>query len=193
MPNWCANSFTLRGSNEELQSIKHLLLIEDKFSFTCAVPQPENLFNDPLSSEKQKELDAQGIPNWYDWNIHNWGTKWDAWCEKGDVEEWDEHIHINFQTAWSPPTDWVYAFNEKLGDSKVRFELLYDEPGMEFAGAYVRDENGELLDYEGRIYNAVCGEEVFYDKEKECYVDAKGEPVDEDELTYEVDYGFDGQ
>lgn len=39
--------------------------------------------------------------DWYDWNIINWGTKWDA-CDSS-VETTDNEIILEFQTAWSTP------------------------------------------------------------------------------------------
>ena len=42
---------------------------------------------------------AYGYPSWYEWNIANWGTKWDA-CD-AIVEVTDGVINLDFQTAWS--------------------------------------------------------------------------------------------
>ena len=69
---------------------------------------------------------------WYNWNISNWGTKWDI---NGSVEiddYDDEQIEINFSTAWGPPIEVC----EKLRDMfpEVGFSWFYDEPGMETAG-----------------------------------------------------------
>ena len=195
MPNWCNNTLIVEGNVEDLQKIKSLL-INDKgeFSFNCAVPQPDNLYQDSLSSDKEMELNAKGIPNWYNWNNTYWGTKWDA-CSayiEADYEDEDEHneIRINFQTAWSPPSDWLYGFFKKLEGIEVSVQLLYDEPGMDFAGSIVREMDGEVYEYQGRIYQVdYSGNEVFYNS-KECrYRNAKGQFVSEDEITYEVEYG----
>lgn len=190
MPNWCNNTLIVEGNVEDLQRIKSLLINEQgEFSFNCAVPQPDNLFRENISSEKRDELDAQGIPNWYDWNNRNWGTKWDACSAYVDIDD-DKEIRIIFQTAWSPPSDWLYSFLKKLEGIEVSVQLLYDEPGMEFAGSVVREMDGEVYEYEGRIYNVDYeGNEVFYDSKTERYRNAKGQFVNEDEVTYEADYG----
>jgi hypothetical protein len=190
MPNWCNNTLIVEGNVEDLQKIKSLL-INDKgeFSFNCAVPQPDNLYQDSLSSDKEMELNAKGIPNWYNWTKSYWGTKWDACYSDVDVDD-DNEIRINFQTAWSPPSDWLYGFFKKLEGIEVSVQLLYDEPGMDFAGSIVREMDGEVYEYQGRIYQVdYSGNEVFYNS-KECrYRNAKGQFVSEDEITYEVEYG----
>ena len=190
MPNWCNNTLIVEGNVEDLQRIKPLLINEQgEFSFNCAVPQPENLYRENISSEKRDELDAQGIPNWYDWNNRNWGTKWDACSAYVDTDE-DNEIRVNFQTAWSPPSDWLYSFFKKLEGIEVSVQLLYDEPGMEFAGSVVREMDGEVYEYEGRIYQVDYeGNEVFYDSKTERHRNSKGQFVNEDEVTYEADYG----
>lgn len=44
-------------------------------------------------------------PNWYDWAISNWGTKWDSdgaeveWCKN------KKELFYSFSTAWSPPAE----------------------------------------------------------------------------------------
>lgn len=196
MPNWCNNTLIVEGNVEDLQRIKPLLINEQgEFSFNCAVPQPENLYREALSSDKEMELNAKGIPNWYSWNNTHWGTKWDACSAYIDTNNDDLfatnlEIRINFQTAWSPPSDWLYSFLKKLEGMEVSVQLLYDEPGMDFAGSVVREMDGEVYEYEGRIYQVDYeGNELFYDSKTERYRNAKGQFVNEDEVTYEADYG----
>lgn len=190
MPNWCNNTLIVEGNVENLQRIKSLLINEQgEFSFNCAVPQPDNLYRENISSDIQRELDAKGIPNWYTWNNTYWGTKWDACSAYVDIDD-DKEISIIFQTAWSPPSDWLYSFLKKLEGIEVSVQLLYDEPGMEFAGSVVREMDGEVYEYEGRIYNVDYeGNEVFYDSKTERYRNSKGQFVNEDNVTYEADYG----
>ena len=115
--------------------------------------------------------------------------EWDACSAYIDTDENDE-IRINFQTAWSPPSDWLYSFLKKLEGIEVSVQLLYDEPGMEFAGSVVREMDGEVYEYEGRIYQVDYeGNELFYDSKAERHRNAKGQFVNEDEVTYEADYG----
>ena len=190
MPNWCNNTLILEGNVEDLHRIKSLLINEKgEFSFNCAVPQPDNLYRENLSSDKEMELNAKGIPNWYNWNNTYWGTKWDACSADVDVDD-DNEIRIDFQTAWSPPSDWLYGFLKKLEGIEVSVQLLYDEPGMDFAGSVVREMDGEVYEYQGRIYQVdYSGNELFYDDKVERHRNSKGQFVSEDEITYEADYG----
>ena len=192
MPNWCNNTLIITGSKDEIDQIKPLLFkdVENskEFSFNCAVPQPNNLSHDAVSFEEMAEMRNNGIPHWYDWNNRNWGTKWDA-CNEYDTRVEENKIVIYFDSAWSPPTEWFYSFIGRIDpNNKAHIELKYFEIGMDFAGSYFRDSNGEMGENEGRIYNAVEGEEVFYDDKTKRYRNAKGQFVSDDELTYEVEY-----
>jgi hypothetical protein len=193
MPNWCNNTLTLEGDKQEIQQVKHLLFKDPvnckEFSFNCAVPQPDNLYREPLSSDKEIELNAQGIPNWYNWNNRNWGTKWDA-CNEFDTQVENNKIVIYFDSAWSPPTEWFYSFLEKIDPSnEIRVELQYFEIGMDFAGSYFRDSNGEVGETNGRIYQSnEDGEEIYYDSKMHKYRDSKGRFVSDDSVTYQVEY-----
>ena len=63
---------------------------------------------------------------WYNWNISNWGTKWDI---NGSVEiddYDDEQIEINFSTAWG---SFPIEICNKLRDMfpEVGFSWFYDD------------------------------------------------------------------
>ena len=47
-------------------------------------------------------LEKYGFQDWYNWSIHNWGTKWDA-CNSHIESDDEDYIFITFDTAWSPP------------------------------------------------------------------------------------------
>jgi hypothetical protein len=70
-------------------------------------PQPDNLFLENLDSEKRLELNEDGVPNWYDWRIENWGTKWEVNSEDlcvVDNGDGTSYIWGDFVSAWSPPS-----------------------------------------------------------------------------------------
>lgn len=71
-----------------------------------------------------------GATNWYDWSIQNWGTKWDA---KGEMTVEDGECYCWFDTAWSPPTQWLETVSAKF--PKLNFELHFAEGGMGFYGS----------------------------------------------------------
>jgi hypothetical protein len=69
--------------------------------------------------------------NWYEWNINNWGTKWEASIY--DFERLDDNnIRVNFDTAWGPPT----ALYDYLFENGYDTTAYYDECGMAFCGKY---------------------------------------------------------
>ena len=64
-------------------------------------------------------LKKYGTDSWYEWNIANWGTKWDA----GDVTMKrvdEETLTATFQTAWSPP---VPIFERLAKDYDVMIDV----------------------------------------------------------------------
>ena len=67
---------------------------------------------------------------WYNWRVANWGTKWD--CYDLSIDEDEQELNLQFNTAWSPPEEICYALKEKFQDADIQW--FYDEPGMEFAG-----------------------------------------------------------
>ena len=115
MPNWCYNSATLHhDSKEVIDGFEQELLKEDAQPFNHLRPRP--------ASEEE---------NWYDWNINNWGCKWDVSMMDWERED-DNTIVMHFDSAWSPPTT-LYEYLETEGWT-VR--ALYHEPGMGFAGRF---------------------------------------------------------
>tara|TARA_B100001564_G_C20558468_1_gene632596 strand:- start:489 stop:1001 length:513 start_codon:yes stop_codon:yes gene_type:complete len=69
---------------------------------------------------------------WYNWRVHNWGTKWDCYDLSIDECEMPNGFEASFNTAWSPPEDIQRAIVEKYPN--VSISWFYDEPGMEVAG-----------------------------------------------------------
>jgi hypothetical protein len=82
--------------------------------------------------------------DWYNWNIENWGTKWDV-CDVYFENPADEDsIEFSFCSAWGPPD---LAFETwAIRDGRVQFTLEYWEPGCGFVGSVNYD--GEYIDRE---------------------------------------------
>ncbi len=87
MPNWVYNNVSLKVKNEAESDKLKIFLKENEsvFSFNKIIPRPE--------SEEA---------NWYDWNVSNWGTKWDANDAHLSIGA-DGELDYSFSTAWSPP------------------------------------------------------------------------------------------
>lgn len=96
---------------------------------------------DALSTEEKMAVSMRfSSDGWYDWNIREWGTKWDASdSELGGDSKLGE-ISYAFNTAWSPAEG---AFREMVAQHpELSFEFYCEEEqgwGVEFEGT-----DGEL-------------------------------------------------
>jgi len=148
MPNWCNNGITLRHADPamiERAAKSDGLLME-------FLPTPQALTETMAGSfgdeDKQRALELKQLENirlygakdWYDWNIANWGTKWDVNLDS--VNRVDANtLQASFESAWAPPT----GAYEKLMALGFEIEAFYYEPGMCFVGKW---DNGEDDYYE---------------------------------------------
>lgn len=143
MPNWCNNNLFVEGEKKELNKFKKKA-VKDKepLCLDNFVPMPKELDIDSgcFSGDKKTEMEKiykenekkYGYKSWYEWRIENWGTKWDI----SDVEimdSGDTFIQYMFDTAWSPPTEWLRKVSEKYPE--LKFKIVFREDGMGFMGA----------------------------------------------------------
>ena len=120
MPNWCDNSVRLTASKEKIDALAQVLEnADDRQVFQHLRPRP-----------------ADQEDNWYDWNINNWGTKWDISLIDWNRED-DDTIWISFDTAWGPPI----ALYEYLFENDWYVDALYHEGGMAFCGQWIDGED----------------------------------------------------
>jgi len=140
MPNWCWNHLEITGEEKQLHEFveKSTKDKEHEFSFNGTCPMPKTLritAGTHLSfMEKIKRyinIKLYGHDNWYNWSIANWGTKWDA-CESYISHDDIDYFAVSFQTAWSPPVQWIDNIMKDFPD--LSFTLEYEEPGMGFGG-----------------------------------------------------------
>jgi hypothetical protein len=96
---------------------------------------------DQLREELTKKY---GYSGWYDWQVANWGTKWDVGDGDGINEVTENSITVYFDSAWAPPV----AAYEKLTDMGFRVDAMYHEPGVAFAGIY-KDGEDDCYDLSG--------------------------------------------
>ena len=124
MPNWVYNNVSINVKDkDEAEKLQNFL--EDKesvFSFNKVIERP-----------KEQE------DNWYDWNISNWGTKWDANDAHLNIGE-DGKLNYSFSSAWSPPMSVVQKLSEKFPTVPINFHFR-EEQGW---GAETNLLNGEI-------------------------------------------------
>ena len=135
MPNHCFNRLTVQGKPEELKKFTKAVYKdkEDVLDLNGTVPMPKELVGTESPSDK---------PNWYDWAISNWGTKWGAY-DASIQNETDDWIEYEFSSAWSPPLVWLETTVEMYPE--LNFMLKYEEDGMGFMGR-ATGEGGDFND-----------------------------------------------
>ena len=136
------------------------------------------------TEEKREDLIRQyGTDNWYDWNVMNWGSKWDCSSEEmGFDTDNENYITINFTSAWSPPIKWLGKVIKMFPN--LNFKLVFMETGNWFAGcAY--SEDGELTVTEGEPEYVVDGVVYNYDTEQGVYVGEDGNVISQEEWNNE--------
>jgi len=157
MPNWCFNTLTVDATTEGGKALVEAFRPKYKYEdsdglyarpFQDLMPCPDALHCDAgffgEGTDKEKEMLAiyasnkanHGYAHWYDWQVANWGTKWDARVEDFQDEN-PKDVMIYFDTAWSPPVEFLRWFSEKNPD--VVFSMEYDEEGMFFEGKTTHD------------------------------------------------------
>ena len=139
MPNWCENNITISGPAEKIETIYNTIKAKKQF-LEVLVPAPENMYRDPVGSEDKKRLAEQGIPNWYDWQTANWGTKWEIDEEQIERVGFEKRkdgtasIGLYALTAWSPPITAMENFLSENEDCSAR--VAYLEEGNDFSGIW---------------------------------------------------------
>jgi hypothetical protein len=158
------------------------------------VPMPEELnitsgsLGDPvaqaeLEAKSAANLEKYGFANWYDFNVANWGTKWEI-GGNGDTAEIDDDglsFSAPFESAWSPPT----GVCEALVEQGFEVTLYYYEPGMGYVGKW-EDGCDDYYEFSGEnstTVRAAIGDELddmFGISESMAEYEAENE---EEELT----------
>lgn len=100
--------------------------IEERYA---TYPDGENRFKEciRLAEIALDNIKKYGYKDWYDWNIANWGTKWDT-CHVY-VETTDDEITLEFQTAWSTPEPVFLKLAEQYPDLMIDIDYADEDFG----------------------------------------------------------------
>jgi len=165
MPNWCRNQITIQSKDKQL--IRNLRDdLEDmngKGLLHYMYPMPHELRNTTKGSNSetnQEFIDKYGFDNWYDWSLHNWGTKWDVdfdlkFVSFADIDT-PTPLTLEFNSAWSPPLAVWQKFVDRY--PKGTFEvahLQYIESGMQFCGVHDALDNTESVHVDDYVNTAI--------------------------------------
>ena len=180
MPNWCMNDLEIVGSPKLLNKLlKHVEITEseatsehDKGDFSChrIIPRPSN------------END-----NWYNWNVANWGSKWDVsdfyWFEN----DWESgSLGATFSTAWSPIPQVILELSRQF--PKLSFMYKFYESGNDFFGKVEYKKGVEYLIEEGSYGDMTCEQHMEYEGDSyhhycnECYNEIECQGKDTQQL-----------
>ena len=186
MPNWVFNHLTVKGDSKDIDVVKAQLNSPfskehtswnpktqtlDKSTTTYSNPvfafwnivRPTDLYTYAQQSDPNADPKvAWSGDNWYDWNIRNWGCKWDVgiaddnhFVDTSMDELKDGGVQYNFDTAWSPPSEAI----EKLSSQhpNLTFKLYYEEEqGWGAEVEYINGEGKVILEYDDRCHE--CSE-----------------------------------
>ena len=174
MPNWCSNKLVASGSDEAIKEFSEWL-DDGKNLLSKIAPTPKELTEcqSPFNGTKEESaalVAKYGFDNWYDWNIANWGTKWDV---EATVEEGvgaPDECHLRFESAWGPPDRAIAMLAKQF--KNLDFYLAYLEEGMCVAGSQLY-EKGEISnefysdDPEDEDWQALAMEEFGWEPEED--------------------------
>jgi hypothetical protein len=191
MPNWAYNEIIFTGDPEKVEALKK------QVGATIQVPGVEYVRNedgtypvgedgnmvlrDTVFSDENpvfsfwnivrpttpEELETYKNQGWYDWNIANWGTKWDVAGKDVDVrDDSPGHWHIYFDTAWSPPHEALVALSEQHPEVEIRNEWC-EEQG--FGAHQVYSEGTHWVDKE---WNIPESHEEYEENVGACYCES---------------------
>lgn len=169
MPNHCYNTIeVVDGKPADYRKVAQALKSEEQaVDFNCVVPMPKALkgendehghfsFPNPKKEETDtcgvpKSLAAEftkkyGAPNWYDWSLKNWGTKWNAYDIQEVVKSDGSPAIPQFMTAWSPPEAFYLALSQAF--PKLTFKCHYDIELGNGSGYMVFKNGRKTIDHE---------------------------------------------
>ena len=167
MPNHCTTTLHIDGEHRHRQEF-----VDKNKGFSCWDTKKEKEYFD-LSFHAQcpipkkhinSHLSKSSNSDWYAWCNKNWGTKWD--CYELNLEHYDTYTYYYFDTAWSPPFQWITKVSKKFPN--LRFNLEWaEESGFGGTASY---QNGEMF-----------AQREFSKKEWRNYMGYTDEDYDEDD------------
>lgn len=138
MPNWCSNSMTVTGPEQQVRAIA--AKVTDESNFTVFMPQPVD--------EAGELIDGTS------WQYDNWGTKWGDSDTQINHEDYSNpeasSLGLSYLTAWGPMTKLVCEISRIHPQCSIDIE--YEESGMSFFGIE-RITAGEIVSESHHEYN----------------------------------------
>ena len=170
MPNWFNFEMQVSGTKKEIlefvENVKGSEKFETEgrdFDFNHFIPQPENIFRANLSLDKQEELQESGIPDWYNWNNNNWGTKGNVVVDDVDVCVYNDgsaDVFYTMRTAWAFPAP---VIEQMIRDyHHLYFSIEGEEESCEY-GIKIDSSEGVWEEEEPIFIDESNGKQVYWD------------------------------
>lgn len=187
MPNWFELRIDITGKREEVQEFvqnvkgsKSYETEEYEFDFNHFIPQPSNIFRGNISAKDRVNLESfttsgkggiliNSVPNWYDWNRENWGTKWNSNLHSSDCSA-DHNLHYvhtyNMSTAWADPRPVLHKMIEMY--PHLEFEIEGYEESNEY-GIYMSTYEDVFAEEQGDMIDEQNNRKIYYDSQADVY------------------------
>jgi hypothetical protein len=132
MPNWASCSLTVTGDASELDRFAEAARGIDGDGEESALLLQRLV---PMPSELEGTRAPGDDPNWYEWRIKNWGTKWDysANSDGGEVQLTrlsDNALSYSFGSAWCGPVEAISTISAAF--PTLRFHLRHADEMMDW-------------------------------------------------------------
>lgn len=124
---------TVRGDDVALA--KFASRMNGEFSLEKILPTPQKLL------ERSPDASKGEIPEWYNWRLQHWGTKWDLRGVKETAtgrgarltfDQSGKSYTCEFDTAWHPPMIALENLSKQIPDLEIH--LTYQDDMMNFTG-----------------------------------------------------------
>ena len=199
MPNWVFNSLLIEAEPQVISKIKaqvsapyeceHLdwqtnqpvkQMCEQPFSFWNII-KPTNL--DAYHDKPGVKQDISQPDHWYNWNIRNWGVKWEA-KEVYENESDESMLSYNFDTPWGVAENVMLELSRQYPTAKLSLEFE-EEQGWGGEIVFTNGESEVITEYETKCRQ--CDAYNTFESCEKCdnYLCSKcnyGEFIDEDTL-----------
>jgi hypothetical protein len=187
MPNWVYNTLVIEAVEADPEQLKKVATqLNQPYTVshhtwdaaTDTMVRTPTTYNNPIFAfwniSKPTDLDAYfgeqpkfdpekpvafDSDHWYDWNVRNWGTKWDVGNQDNDspyndteMEERERALVYTFNTAWSTPMPALITLSEQYPELVIA--LFYQEETGWGGNAVVM--NGKVVDE--NQYDSLCQE-----------------------------------
>ena len=159
MPNWVSNTMTVTGDEADVKAFADkagqpaLMTVDgesiSRLSFANFVRPDASIMDEYWGEEPRKASLEEALKHesnhWYDWNVRNWGCKWDASVQDVDDTSLDTgYVAYYFETPWGQPQEFFEAVVKQFPDLDFNLRFV-EEQGW---GGECGGSGGEFFEIE---------------------------------------------